>query len=196
MLKGTGWPIGLVIHTHDGAHPTVTETGIELRVSHRGNAEWTDYWSLGSNGDYYFIRLFEEETTDLSWRTSVGHPPRPLWFDIRVWRITETLLHSAALYRELGVPPDEPYVLAINHLGLEGREFWTSEAGRFIDRGFICKAESASWRREVTQDVVQGSLHDLVRDVSSRLFALFDFATVGNRVINEISEEFLRRSER
>ncbi len=66
-----------------------------------------------------------------------------IWFDVRIWRIAEVILHSAALYRELGVPPDEPYLLGVNHGGLQGREFWTSRGGLFLQRGRFAHVEDA-----------------------------------------------------
>ena len=118
-LRNTGWPIGLVIHRH-GLSPVPTPEGIEARLERYGSGRTEDFWSLRKDGSYYVSRLFEEDFESLPFTSSAGHPELAIWFDIRILRVAEVILHSATLYRELGVPPDEPYILAVNHRGLEG----------------------------------------------------------------------------
>ena len=193
-LRNTGWPLGAVLM--GSAHaPVPTADGIECRVhrdSNEGGPGWEDYWRFKNDGSYYIARVFEEEFRDPSFATSVGHPKRQLWFDVRVWRIAEVVLHSASLYRSLGIPPDEPYVLSVSHLGLMDREFWVSEGGYFVSRGKISKVESAPWTREVTQDLVQANLVDLVLAISKRLFVLFDFEEVPRETVVKLVTDFLQ----
>jgi len=118
-LRNTGWPIGLVLET-EGDKPVPSPEGIEARISHYGEG-WQDYWQFRNDGSYYVVRIFEEENERLGWTSSEGHPDRMLWFDVRIWRIAEVILHSASIYRELAIPTDEPYSLAVNHRGLNER---------------------------------------------------------------------------
>ncbi|MBA7646622.1 hypothetical protein ES703_54387 [subsurface metagenome] len=189
-LRNTGWPIGLVIHKA-GLAPVPTPDGIEARLGHHRPGQDEDFWSLSKDGSYYVSRLFEEDFGPPSFTTSGGHPDRAIWFDVRIWRIAEVILHSAALYRELSISPSEPYVLAVNHRGLERREFYKSTINRVVFRGRICRSPAATWTREVTQDYVVSNLKSLVGEVANGLFVLFDFAEVRQEVVNEIVDKFL-----
>ncbi|MBI4202724.1 MAG: hypothetical protein HY532_06415 [Chloroflexi bacterium] len=189
-LRNTGWPIGLVIRK-PGVAPVPTLNGIEARLSSHNSNIPEDFWFFRNDGSYYVSRFFEEDIEATPFASSHGHPQRPLWFDVRIWRIAEVILHSASLYRELGIPPDEPYVLAVNHHGLAGRELYTSNPRRFVSPGRFCQSPATTWTREVTQDYVTANLKTLAGEVSAGLFVLFDFAEVDQRVIDQIVDEFL-----
>jgi hypothetical protein len=189
-LRNTGWPIGLVLQK-PGLAPVPKPDGIEARLSHYSSDRTEDFWYFSKDGSYYVSRLFEEDFETLQFTSSEGHPERSIWFDVRIWRIAEVFLHSATLYRELGIPSAEPYALDINHRGLEAREFYVSNPSRFVRRGRICRSPEATWKREVTQDYVISNLKGLVGDVASGLFVLFDFAQVSQKVVDGIVDEFL-----
>lgn len=189
-LRNTGWPIGLVLQSH-GFAPVPTPDGIEARLSHYGSGLDEDTWYFHNDGSYYVSRLFEEDFEAPRFTSSEGHPRRCIWFDTRIWRIAEVFLHSAALYRELGVPPEEPYALAVNHRGLEAREFYKSDPRRVVFRGRLCHSPAVTWTREVTQDYLKSDLKSLVGEVASNLFVLFDFAQVSREVIDNIVDKFL-----
>jgi hypothetical protein len=189
-LRNTGWPIGLVLQS-SGFAPVPTSDGIEARLSHYGSGRDEDVWYFRKDGSYYVARLFEEDFETPQFTSSEGHPERCIWFDVRIWRIAEMFLHSAALYRELGISPKEPYALAVNHRGLEGREFYVSTPRRFVHRGSICYSPTVTWTREVTQDYLTSNLKSLVGEVASGLFVLFDFAQVSQDVIDDIVDDFL-----
>jgi len=189
-LRNTGWPIGLVLQT-PGLAPVPTPDGIEAKLDRYGSVRAKDFWYFRKDGSYYVSRLFEEDFETPPFTRSEGHPERSIWFDLRIWRIAEVFLHSATLYRELGTPPEEPYALAVNHQGLEKREFYVSNPLRYVGRGRICRSPSATWTREVTQDYVTSNLKSLVGEVASGLFVLFDFAQVSQEVVDGIVDEFL-----
>jgi hypothetical protein len=189
-LRNTGWPIGLVLQ-RPGLAPVPTPDGIEARLGHHSADRTEDFWSFRKDGKYYVSRLFEEDFSTPSFTSSEGHPERCIWFDVRIWRIAEVLLHSATLYRELGIPPEEPYAIDVNHQGLEEREFYVSTPLRHVRRGKICHHPAATWTREVTQDYVTSNLKSLVGGVASGLFVLFDFVQVSQEVIDGIVDEFL-----
>lgn len=189
-LRITGWPIGLVIH-EEGLRPVPTSEGIEARLRGYDGIAWRDYWAFHKDGSYYVARLFEEDFGTTDFISSQGHPAKSLWFDLRICRIAEVIFHSASIYRELGVPPDEPYLLAVNHGGLIGREFYVSTDRRFVRRGRICRTPAAGWTKELTQDYVASELKTLVGDVADGLFVLFDSAQVEQLIIDEIVDRFL-----
>ena len=187
-LPNTGWPIGLV------DEPTPVPGGVQARIDAYRAGKTTDFWSLLESGQYYVWRLYEEDFEQPQYSSSTGHPESLIWFDVRIHRIAEVALHSAALYRELGVAPDEPYLLAVNHHGLKGRELYSSTARAHIRRRQICQAPSATWCRQVTQDYVIGDLKELVREIADELFVLFAFAQIGPQVISEHVDAFLSRN--
>jgi hypothetical protein len=189
-LRNTGWPIGLVLQKKENA-PIPTPNGIEARIGRRNNGQFEDFWSFRKDGNYYISRLFEEDSREPAFTSSEGHPTRAIWFDIRIWRIAEILLHSAALYRELNIPPNEPYVVSINHHGIEGREFYVSTMKRFVNRGDICHSPSSNWAKEVSQDYVTSNLKNLVIEIANGLFVLFAFTQVKPEIIGNIVDEFL-----
>jgi len=189
-LRNTGWPIGLVLQ-RPGLAPVAKPHGIEARLGRYASGRIEDFWYFGKDGSYYMSRLFEEDLETPRFTSSRGHPERSIWFDVRIWRIAEVLLHSTTLYRELGIPPEEPYALAVNHQGLEKREFYVSTARRFVPLGRICRSSVAMWTKEVTYDYVTSNLKSLVREVACGLFVLFDFAQVSDEVVDSIVEEFL-----
>lgn len=189
-LHHTGWPIGLVLDG-TGYRPTPTPNGIEARNSHTGSGGTEDYWSLRTDGSYYVSRLFEEDFNDPPFTNSRGHPDLSIWFDLRIRRITEVILHSATLYRELDIAPDEPFVLSVNHRGLLGREFYVSTPSRGVIRGRTCQSPTATWIREVTQDYVTSNIKSLVGEAANGLFVLFDFARIEQQVVDELVDDFL-----
>lgn len=192
-LRMTGWPIGVVLQKSSGMAPIVTEEGIEARMGRYRSGAHEDYWALQREGSYYVSRLLEEDFASPRFTSSEGHPARSIWFDLRIVRVAEVILHSATLYRALDVSPDEPYLLMVNHGGLNDREFYTSTVGRFVTRGRRCRVPEANWVREVTQDLVSTNLKGLVTDVVSGLFVLFDFAEIGQEIVDEVVDQFLSR---
>ena len=194
MLRNTGWPIGVVLTSpanRDFA-PQVTPEGIEVRIDNRLERDF-DYWTLTRDGRFYFLRTFEEDRKAEKTGGAQTRPGRVLWWDVRLWRITEALLHSAVLYRELGIPADTPYLLTINHEGLANREFSVSRPTRYLTSGgSFCKVASCSWLKKVTQDVVVGGLKELVAEVCRELFVLFNFQEVPRTTIDRVVDEFLQ----
>ena len=147
--------------------PKVTSDGIDDR-----DAESGAYWFLGEDGSFYFLRLFQEDI-----RAKAGDQNQVFWFDTSIWRIAEALLHSAALYRALGIRPDQPYVLSVNHHGLKGRELSCDDPAHadLITRGSVSPAEPRGWSKTLTQDQVRVAKREIVREVADKILELFEF---------------------
>ena len=190
-LRNTGWPIGLVLNK-EGLSPRPMADGVEARITRYGSDQTEDYWRFDKDGGYYVSRVFEEDFEDEPFNSSAGHPDKVVWWDIRLWRITEIILHSAALYRELGLPADEPYNLAINHHGLKDRHLYYSDPRLAAPGEHICRTETASWTSELTQDYVTSSIGRLASEVSRSLFVLFDFAEISQRALDHQITDFMK----
>ena len=187
----SGWAIGMVYPGSDAAPKPTAEGAIEARIRHWNSPGRKDYWILGKGGGFYCANIFGEDYGVPQFGSSEGHPDRMLWFDIRIWRIAEALLHSANLYRALGVKPDQPYALSLNHHGLNGREFYASEASYGVRRGFVSSADHTEWRRILTQDQVRASLRELVVEIADDLFVRFEYTQVSSENIVGVVEQFL-----
>lgn len=189
-LNNTGWPVGVVINTNE-LRPSPTTEGIESRIGKAQYGERFDYWSFLKDGSYYFMRFLEEDEGPPSFKSSLGHPSRSVRFDLRIWRIAEVLLHSASLYQNLGIRPDEPYLLKVNHGGLIDREMYVSSPSRSLRRGRFCRTQDVKWEGEVTQDLLRSNLKNLVGEIANNFFVLFDFFEVEQFIIDEIVDKFL-----
>jgi hypothetical protein len=208
QIRNMGWPIGIVFDA-PGGRVVPDDDGIVFRYERsvsNGGPGWEDYWRFRRDGRYYVVRIFEEEFRTEDSVAQNGAQARAISIPTRVWRIAEVILHSAALYRELGIAPNEPYLLRVGHGGLASRELDTRELvrwrqnrhpakkwqGRAIAKGPALQDEVA-WTGEVTQDYVIVNLHGLVLEVARSLFALFAFADVPEAVVREIVDEFAVR---
>ena len=102
-----------------------TKEGIQVSI---GPPYRPQYWYLDKRGNYYYSSALVENYEHPPFTTSGGHPPRSLWVDLSIYRIALALLQSADIYRDLNVPPDEPYVLLIKHGGIKGRSSYASRS--------------------------------------------------------------------
>jgi len=189
-MHNTGWPIGVVLH-RTGLAPVPTAEGIEARIGDFKQGRY-DYWALTKEGRFYFLRKFEEDTEQL---TGISPPPpkRAIWWDVRLWRITEIFCYSAALYKALGVHPDAPFGLVINHKGLAGRALYTSNPARYSTSGEkICSSSESSWEKTLTQELIVGGLKELVFEVMYQLLVLFDFAEISRETVSQVVDDFLK----
>lgn len=101
-----GWPIGVVLHTDQRPRPV--SDGILAEIPAPASY---DYWSLRRNGDFYLLQsLFEDR-----------HRPGSIFYDTRIIRVTEALLHCARVYARLGAPATSVVHFAVFHSGLKNR---------------------------------------------------------------------------
>lgn len=158
---------------------TPTQEGIAIRLK---PPIYKEYGYLDKRGSCYSARLLQENYESLGSQSSHVHPAKILWVDVTIHRIAFELWKGAALYRELGVPLDEPYILSIKHEGLNGRARYAKDAD-YIDYRFqyshrISREDFHLWQGEVTQDRVRSQLIGLTHQIASKLFALFGFTEV------------------
>jgi hypothetical protein len=90
-----GWPIGVVLERDDG-RPRPTNDGLVAEVEHSGFSDCVqfDYWAMRRNGDFYLLQnLFED-----------SRKPDALFFNTRMVRVAEALLHCRNLFNGLACP--------------------------------------------------------------------------------------------
>ncbi|MEO8656901.1 MAG: AAA family ATPase [Bryobacteraceae bacterium] len=100
-----GWLTGVVLDNNEAARPRPTIDGIVAELV-------PDYWALNVNGDFYTSMELSE----------IRPEQNAIYFNTRIERLTELLLHCGNLYRHLGVEPTAKIHVVVRHDGLKGRE--------------------------------------------------------------------------
>ncbi len=164
------------------------QAGIEIRIGLTDRPMLPEYWYLKQDGSCYSSGLLREDYTPPSFSSSLGHPDKSLWFDLAILRIARELLDSARIYKELEIAPDEPYILSINHCGLEGRTIYASDPRypSYTDLGRDSQVDCHLWQEEVTQDLITGRWLELTHTIANSLFSLFAFTEVPKELIHDI----------
>ncbi len=162
------WPYGDKI--------TAKQDGVEVRVDRTGSFLLTKYWYLSKSGSCYSSGLLREDHESPGFWSSEGHPEKMLWVDLAIHRIGLELFWSADLYRELNVPPNEPYLFSIKHGGLRGRTIYVYRPDILLTPYPETSQENYRvWQKEVTQDLVRSQLVELTHEIANSLFELFGF---------------------
>jgi len=176
-IHAFGWPIGIVLHTQQGS-PKPMADGIVAEIS--GIDSSYDYWALRTTGDFYFLgSLFEDERAQ-----------QALWFDTRVWRVTEVFLFCYRLYCALGLSDDSSVTLSIRHGGLRGRVLGSARPAIWAP-GRTSLEEEVTWTGDLQLSSVKTGIQDRVRNALRPLFILFDFFQPQDSVFKSHIEEFL-----
>jgi len=178
-------PIGAV-SDRVGTKPKPTNNGIvaEIRTTREAGLAYDyDYWALTKTGDFYALMSFSE---DNPYRSEI-------FFDARIIRTAEAILHAANLYEYLKVEPNTLVKLAIRYGGLKGR---TLAASLPEDRARIIENKnetedtvrvSASFRLSS----VKSDLPVLVEKLCEPLFILFDFYRFDHQIYSEVISNFI-----
>lgn len=185
-----GWPVGIVSDA-EGYSPTLLTDGIEVRIP-PSLISVADYWSLKDDGRYYFSRFLKEDIERSPFLFSQEHPEKFLLLDfgLTIQRIADLLLHSASLYRALNVPPDEHYLLSINHGGLQERNFCDVDKVWSPPLGQTSTTDLFPWQDEVTQDRVTTKLKELTREISTCLFSLFGIPNFPQAAVSDLIDTY------
>lgn len=180
-----GWPIGLVLDRREEFRPRPTNEGILAIVSvENPDRRSFDYWTLSKGGDFYTLAsLFEDERT-----TSA------VYFDTRIVRATEALLHCAGLYKALGLEPNAHVEMTVRYGGLRGRTLTAASPSRrnFPKYRNLHEDEVSVPPITFRLGAVETEIVDLVKKLSEPLFAIFDFATFSDDVYEQIVTAFVK----
>ena len=176
VIHTTGWPIGMVMHSHD-KRPKPNESGIVARIPSSGENCY-DYWALKKNGQFYMLR-----TEDVRKKGTLA-------FDTKIFRITEVLLYCASLYTSLGASSDSKVFISINHGGLKNCELSRDQGLSFSDS---YKSEEDSVHSEIvtTIEEIKPNIIDLVEKIVKPLLVLFDFFCVPRNSLEEVVQKFV-----
>ena len=183
----TGWPIGVTLTRSDLA-PYPVEDGIEAAIPSHDMGMF-DYWSLKKNGDFYFIRTFQEDEKP----TTTKSGKKILWFDTQIWRISEILLYCLNLGRELQLDFSNKVDVYISYNGLKDRVLSCNDPMRiwFDDELYICKAEKFEFQFSESLDYIKVNFKELIFNIASELSYYFGRFELDRGVCDSIVDQFL-----
>jgi hypothetical protein len=171
----TGWPAWWWPSRDDASSPRVIGEAIEcwMRGGVFPDASHADFWRASGEGELFLLRGYDDDSAA---ERSQAHlhvaPGSMLDPGIVVWRVGECLLHAERLARRLGAPAVE---IEVRWNELEGRRIGTLEPMLRRYHAGPCHEREVRSTMRVASDVISGALPDLVRQLTTPLFVLFDF---------------------
>jgi hypothetical protein len=183
VARKTGWPVGAVLNNPELA-PKPSAFGVRAIINAWG---LFDYWSLDRRGAFYFLRLMDEDS-DRDLQRKTGGPW--IFFDTRIWRIAEALLHCSNLYRELELHPEAVIAIRITHSGLKNRCLGVAAPLRSMAWKRKSEENEVTWSKSVPLGSIEATLKDLTREAANELFMLFEFWQPGEQIFGEVFDEF------
>jgi len=181
-----GWPIGVVLEDED--RPKSTNDGILAEISTKNLPGRTfDYWTLNRSGDFYaMMSLFEDDPDE--------HPSRRvIYFDTRIVRATEALLHCANLYKLLGLDPNVDIELGLRYGGLRERALTAASPFRrnFPPPKNLLEDEVTVGPVTFRLGAIETEIVSLVKRLCEPLFMVFDFAEFPDDIYQQFATAFL-----
>lgn len=179
-----GWPIGVVLD-RDDARPRPTNDGIvaELKSGDFSGRQKYDYWALTKTGDFYaLMSLFEDDRDEMA-----------IFFDTRIVRTTEALLHAANIYRALGADPSSLVDFTVRYGGMRGRIL--KAASQFIappigeDRNELEGESTVSLSFRLSD--VESEIVNLVEHLCEPLFVLFNYSHFNHQIYERLVTNFV-----
>jgi MinD-like ATPase involved in chromosome partitioning or flagellar assembly len=120
QVRGIGAPTGVVREDRAEFRPGPTNDGIlasvtEDKPSISGRVSAFAYWTLTKSGEFYTLMSLPEDYRD------EDRSRKTLYFDVRIMRAAEALLHCGNLYKTLGLEPNAQIEMTVRYGGLKGR---------------------------------------------------------------------------
>lgn len=187
QVRGSGWPIGIVLDHSRNVRPKATNDGIVVNFAASGLGRTFDYWTLNTSGDFLALTSLNEDAEERGSRPV-------LFFDTRIARATEAVMHCANLYKALGVDPNAHIDMVVRYGGLRGRILQSSSPRRLL---FEAKENTAEDEVSVALVVRLGAIESLlvetVKKLCKPLFVVFEFESFTEQVYQGIVSEFVGR---
>ncbi len=183
MVRTFGWPIGLVVQDVPEYQPRPRSDGIVAELKRAGEFpdSYYDYWALRRNGDFFLRKSLFEDKRD----------PTAIFFNTRIARNTELLMYALKLYHRLGIDPSTGFVLELRYGGLNGRILRTSSPNRHMFGSRKCSEDQITTSYNGSLHEVEGSLAEVVKQLTAPMLALFDFFELDNSIYQEIVEAYV-----
>ena len=181
-IRTFGWPIGVILEGGPESQPKPKPDGIVTEVNLGGDfpdAHY-DYWALRRNGDYYLRKNLFEDQRD----------PTAIFFDTRIVRNTELLMYALRLYDRLGIDPSTGFVLELRYGGLSGRVLGSATRNRVMVGPYTCSEDEITTSYDGSLQEVEGSMTEVVKQLTAPMLALFDFFELGDSIYQQIVEAY------
>lgn len=180
-IRTFGWPIGVI---REGSRPRPRSDGIVAEVNLGGDFRGShyDYWALRRNGDYYLRKNLFEDQRD----------PTAIFFDTRIVRNTELLMYALRLYDRLGIDPSTEFVLELRYGGLSGRVLRSANRNRIMTGPYTCSEDQITTSYNGSLQEVEGSLTEVVKQLTAPMLALFDFFELDDSIYQQIVEAYVK----
>ena len=180
----TGWPIGVVL-TKPEYKPVPLTDGIRAVIN---TGDGFDYWAMNNRGHFFFLRSHQEDSSE----QALTKGRKLLWFDVAIWRISETISYTSNLCVELNLKQSDKINLALSYEGLKGRALSVANPRRL---GFMaarkCTVDKYEKDLELQVADIIPKLKDHVYQIAIGLFGLFDFYRPDRAIVDSIVDEFL-----
>jgi hypothetical protein len=179
----TGWPIGVYLENRDGCRPHPTSEGIVAEISIGDTDKSYDYWTINKKGDFYsLIALYEDRSNNEHF----------VFFDRRIHRVTESILFCAKLYSFLGVEQSKRISFSIRHSGLSGRTLSSMASDRDLFGEYKSIEDQLDTEITFSLQEIESDLVNLVKEIVTPLFSIFDFFQLSDSVLEDIVNKFVR----
>ena len=188
-----GWSIGVVLDNREESKPRPTNDGILAMVSidhPSGPGHIFAYWAINKGGDFYTLISLGEDQRD------VDRSRNTIWFDNRIGRAAEALVHCTNLYEALGVEPNAHIELTVRYGGLRGRTL-TATDPLLID--FVGAVRNL-YEDEVAIPPVtfklgaaETEIVSLTKKLCEPLFVIFDYLSLSDSVYRQLVTDLGKR---
>lgn len=175
-----GWPIGVYLGNRDEYRPRPTTEGI-VAIIGGTERDLFDYWSWRRNGDFYIMKSIFEDQRDQD----------KIFFDTRIVRVTELILYCARVYTKLGVDPTHPIHIEVQYGGLRGRTISAANSGRSLRPTAPTTEDEITVRAETTLGKMESDLINVVKELVTPLFVIFDFFKLDDSIYDKIVSDFV-----
>lgn len=178
--RETGWPPWWV-PTREGFQPEIRDSAIEcwFRDDAVRNGKHSDFWRAEPELKLFLLRDYQEDGI-------TGAPGSALDPVLAVWRIAESLLHSARMARYVNADDIEFFA---RWDGLENRELRAITSDRWDFRpGHVAHDDSIATFVSTSPEEIDQNLPSVVRALVSSLFEVFGlFDPPGSLYATEIA---------
>jgi hypothetical protein len=182
-----GWPTGVFLDKPGDLLPVPINEGILANVSvDIFGGHLFAYWVLTKSGDFYTLTSLTEDERDEDRSRKV------LWFDSRIVRAVDALLHCANLYKVLGADPNARIEMTVRYGGLRGRTLKAFSPTRpLLRRENLHEDEVSIPPFTFKLGAVQAEMVDLVKKLCEPLFVIFDYAEFSDDIYRQIVMDFV-----
>jgi len=161
QIEKFGWPIGIVL---GNGRPLPEEGGIFVDNIAELDKKY-DFWSIRKDGTFYLLKsMFEADFPKLGL----------IFYDTRIIRITEALLHATRLYSGLGLPRESKIIIKIRHGNIKDHNLGSSLM-KMPFPGHKCGVADITSEVETNIDEIEKDLIGVVKKFTSKLFEMFEF---------------------